>query len=67
MTVTFKGFDPDLGKKVAKESSGFVVARANSSRRLSDKEILEEANAESPRPMDAQEQHEALMKARRQK
>ena len=42
MTNTFKGYDPDLGRKFAEESSGFVLERARSLPRKSEAQVRQD-------------------------
>jgi hypothetical protein len=53
MGSTYKGFDPDLGRKFAEESGSFIMARG----RCSPKAAAEQM----PLGLDAQQQHDWLM------
>ena len=62
MKVTFKGFDPKLGEKFAQESNGLVLGRGKQSRKkLTPAQKLQKAEEDSPFPLDAQQQHDAMM------
>lgn len=54
MKVTYKGFDPEIGKEYAENSTGSVIAPAKSSNRES-----------MPQGLDAQEQQDWLLSQRR--
>lgn len=41
MKGTFKGYDPELGKKFMEESNGLVIGRARSSPKKSEAEVIE--------------------------
>ena len=62
MASTFKGYDPELGRKFAEESNGFVIGRRKSSPKvLTPEKKLQRAVEESPFRLDAQQQHDAMM------
>lgn len=61
MASTFKGYDPELGKKFSDESSGLVIGRAKSSPRKSEAQAIEEYSQEHGRAPDAQQLHDWMM------
>ena len=63
MKVTFKGYDPEQGKKSMEESGGLVLRlRKSSPRALTPEEKLQRAEEDSSFPLDAQQQHDAMMR-----
>jgi hypothetical protein len=60
MKGTFKGYDPELGKKFSDESSGLVIGRAKSSQKKSEAQAIEEFSQEHGRAPDAQQLHDAM-------
>jgi hypothetical protein len=61
MTTIRKGYDPDLGKKVAQESMGYVIGLGRSSRRKSEEQVKQEWIEEHGQIPDAQQLHDAMM------
>ena len=59
MVVTSLGFDPELGKKFAQESSGFVIGLGKSSRTSSPKSNWPEGSQEWHDEMLAQTQDQS--------
>lgn len=55
MKTTFKGFDPELGRKFAEEQTGTVIARTKPSQKP-----LRRSERDMPPGLDAQQQHEWL-------
>lgn len=64
MKGTFKGYDPELGKKFSTESHGLVIGRATSSPRKSEAQLRLDWIAEHGREPDAQQLHDAQMAQR---
>ena len=58
MKVTFKGYDPELGKKFAQDSSGLVIGRARSSPPKSEAQSIEEFSEEHGYAPDEQQLHD---------
>lgn len=61
MAHTSMGYDPELSKKFAEESSGFVIGRGHSLPVKSEERVKEEWGAEHGRYPDAQELHDAML------
>ena len=58
MKVTFKGYDPELGRKFAAESNGLVIGRAKSSPQKSKAQSIEDYSREHGHAPDAQQLHD---------
>ena len=58
MKVTFKGYDPELGRKFAAESNGLVIGRAKSPPQKSESQASEDYSREHRRAPDAQQLHD---------
>ncbi len=61
MKGTFKGYDPELGKKFSDESSGLVIGRAKSSPRKSEAQVRQDWIEEHGRAPDAQQLHDEML------
>jgi hypothetical protein len=53
LKVTFKGYDPDLGRRFAEENGSFILARGRAPRQAQEEKM--------PPGLDAQQQHDWLM------
>ena len=61
MASTFKGYDPDLGRKFSQESSGLVIGRARSVPKKSEAQVQQEWIEEHGQTPDAQQMHDAML------
>ena len=61
MTITSKGYDPELGKKFLEDSKGYVIGRAPSSPQRSDEQIKSDWLREHGTTPDAQQLHDAQL------
>ena len=61
MTTTFNGYDPDLERKFAEESSGLIFGRARSLPRKSEGRVRQDWIEEHSQEPDAQQLHDAMM------
>lgn len=61
MASTFKGYDPELGRKFSEESNGLVIGRPRSSARKSEEQVIQEYVDEHGRAPDAQQLHDAML------
>lgn len=60
MKGTFKGYDPELGKKFSEESSGFVIGFAPKSPQISEAQARHDWIGEHGRQPSAQELFDAM-------
>ena len=65
MKTTLKGYDSDLGRKFAEESSGLIFGRARSLPRKSEAQVSQDWIEEHGREPDAQQLHDAILRAAR--
>ena len=61
MKTTSLGYDPDLGRKFARESNGLVIGRAKSSPRKSEAQVRQDWIEEYGREPDAQQLYDAML------
>ncbi|MEO7127562.1 MAG: hypothetical protein ABI040_01635 [Rhodoferax sp.] len=61
MKVTFKGYDPDLGRKFMQDYGGLVIGRAKSAPSKSEEQVRQEWIEEHGREPDAQQLHDAML------
>lgn len=60
MKVTPMGYDPDLGRKFAQESSGLVIGSAKSSPQKSEAQVRQDWIEEHGREPDVRRMHDAM-------
>ena len=64
MPSTFKGYDPDLGRKFSEESSGLVMGLGRSSPKKSEAQVKQDWIEENGREPDIQQMHDAMVASR---